>query len=77
MVDLSSLFGSEAGDTNEPTFKNMLLAHIRRLNKSTDPFDQQLRNHLISVVKDKGYLQSSWIAEIEEVEQIHRLVKLL
>lgn len=75
MVDLTSLLGSETTTTKEPTFKNMLLAQIRRLNKSTDPLDQQLRNHLVSLLRDKGYLQAGWIAEIEEVEQIHRLVK--
>ena len=75
MVDLTSLLGSETTPAKEPTFRNMLLAQIRRLNKSTDPLDQQLRNHLVSLIRDKGYLQAGWIAEIEEVEQIHRLVK--
>ncbi len=75
MVDQSSLFSSGDNNKKDPTFKNLLLVQIRRLNKSTDPLDKQLLNYLISVIKDKGYLQESWIAEIEEVEQIHKLVK--
>ena len=59
----------------EPTLKNMLLTQIGRLNKSKDGLDRQLRTYLISVIKDRSYPQDSWIEEIEEVEQIHRLVK--
>lgn len=59
----------------EPTFKNMLMAQIVRLNNSNDLLDKQLRSYLISIIKDKSYQQENWIAEIEEVEQIHRLVK--
>ena len=53
----------------------MLLTQIGRLNKSKDGLDRQLRTYLISVIKDRSYPQDSWIEEIEEVEQIHRLVK--
>lgn len=74
MIDLSSLLDHE--DNREgSTFKNMLLLQIRRLNKSIDPLDRQLRTYLISIIKDSGKGQGSWMAEIEEVEQIHRLVK--
>lgn len=59
----------------EPTLKNMLLAQIGRLDKSKDDLDRQLRTYLINVIKDRNYPQDSWIGEIEEVEQIHRLVK--
>lgn len=59
----------------EPSFKNMLLAQINRLNKSNDLLDKQLRSYLINVIKDKSSRQEGWIVEIEEVEQIHRLVK--
>ncbi len=75
MVDQSSPFSSEDNNKKDPTFNNMLLAQISRLNKSTDPLDKQLLNYLISIIKDKGYQQEGWIAEIEEVEQIHKLVK--
>lgn len=74
MVDLSSLLNSE--DNNQsPAFKKLLLTQISRLKDSNDPLDKQLRSYLISIIKDKDYSQDSWIAEIEEVEQIHRLVK--
>ena len=53
----------------------MLLTQIGRLDKSKDDLDRQLRRYLINVVKDRSYPQDSWIAEIEEVEHIHRLVK--
>jgi hypothetical protein len=59
----------------EPTLKNMLLAQIGRLDKSRDDLDRQLRTYLINVIKDRNYPQDSWIGEIEEVEQVHRLVK--
>jgi hypothetical protein len=59
----------------EPTLKNMLLAQIGRLDKSQDDLDRQLRTYLIKIIKDGNYPQDSWIGEIEEVEQIHRLVK--
>lgn len=59
----------------EPTLKNMLLAQIGRLDKSQDDLDRQLRTYLIRIIKDGNYPQDSWIGEIEEVEQIHRLVK--
>lgn len=75
MVDQSFLLGPEATNTKEHTFKHMLLEQIRRLSKSTDMFDKQLQHHLISIINDKSYPQASWIAEIEEVEQIHRVVK--
>lgn len=74
MVDLSSIPDDE-DNNKEPTFKNMLLTQIGRLRKSTDPLDQQLLNYLMSIIQDKGFLQKSWIAEIEEAEQVHRLVK--
>ena len=60
----------------EPTLKNLLLAQIGRLDKSKDDLDRQLRTYLINVIKDRNYPQDSWIGEIEEVEQIHRLVKI-
>ena len=53
----------------------MLLVQISRLSKSDDPLDQQLVSHLMSIVQEKGPSQDSWIAEVEEMEQIHRLVK--
>ncbi len=59
----------------EPSLKNMLLAQINRLDKSNDLLDKQLRSYLINIVKDKSNRQEGWIAEIEEVEHIHRLVK--
>lgn len=59
----------------EPSFKNMLLSQINRLNKSDDLLDKQLRSYLINLIKDKSRQPEGWIVEIEEVEQIHRLVK--
>ncbi len=75
MVDISSLLGLENNDIKGPTFKKMLLVQVNRLSKSDDPLDQQLRSHLISLIEEKGDSQESWIAEIEAVEQIHRLIK--
>ena len=75
MVDLSSLLDLEDKNIKGPTFKKMLLVQVNRLSKSDDPLDQQLRSHLISIIKEKGDSQESWIAEIEAVEQIHRLIK--
>ena len=66
---------SAIGMIMEPTLKNMLLAQIGRLDNSKDDLDRQLRTYLINVIKDRNYPQDSWIGEIEEVEQIHRLVK--
>ncbi len=59
----------------EPSFKNMLLSQINRLNKSNDLLDKQLRSYLINVIKDRSRQQEGWFVEIEEVEQIHRLIK--
>ena len=59
----------------EPSFKNMLLSQINRLDKSNDLLDKQLRSYLINVIKDRSRQQEGWFAEIEEIEQIHRLVK--
>ena len=75
MVDLSSLLGPEESNDKDPSFKKLLLTQISRLKDSTDPLDKQLRTYLLSVIKDKDYSEDSWIAELEEVEQIHRLVK--
>ena len=75
MVDLSSLFDPEDNDRTSPSFRNMLLTQLSRLKDSTDPLDTQLRNYLLSVIRDKGFSEESWISEIEEMEQIHRLVK--
>ena len=75
MTDQSSRLSPEKETNKGPTFRNMLLTQINRLKKSTDPVDRQLRNYLISIIKDKSYLEESWMAEIEDVEQIHRLVK--
>ena len=59
----------------EPTLKNMVLAQIDRLDNSNDDQDRQSRTYLNNVIKDRNYPQDSWIGEIEEVEQILRLVK--
>ncbi len=75
MDDLLSLLGSEDNEQSSPTFRNMLLLQVSRLKDSSDPLDQQLRNYLLSIIKDKGYSEETWINEIEEVELIHRLVK--
>lgn len=75
MEDLFSLLGSEDNDQSSPTFRNMLLLQVSRLKDSSDPLDKQLRNYLLSIIKDRGYSEESWINEIEEVELIHRLVK--
>lgn len=75
MVDQSFLMSPEDDNNKVPSFKNLLLMHIGRLKKSNDPLDKQLRKYLIGIIKDKRYSQATWIAEIEEVEQIHRLVK--
>ena len=74
MVDLSSLLSPDENNKG-PSFKKMLLTQISKLKDSNDPLDQQLRSYLLSIIKDKDYSEDSWIAELEEVEQIHRLVK--
>lgn len=75
MADPTNLLDPEGNNQEGSTFKIMLLIQIKRLSTSTDPLDRQLRNYLISIVKDKGYQQKSWITEIEEMEQIHKLIK--
>lgn len=75
MDDLFSLIDSEDNDQNSPTFRSMLLLQVNRLKESSDPLDKQLRNYLLSIIKDRGYSEENWIKEIEEVELIHRLVK--
>ena len=75
MDDLFSLLDSDDNDPNSPTFRSMLLLQVNRLKDSSDPLDKQLRSYLLSIIKDKGYSEETWINEIEEVELIHRLVK--
>ena len=75
MDDLFSLLDSDDNDQNSPTFRSMLLLQVNRLKDSSDPLDKQLRSYLLSIIKDKGYSEETWINEIEEVELIHRLVK--
>ena len=75
MDDLFSLMDSDGENSDDPSFKNMLLIQISKLKNSNDPLDKQLRSYLLSIIKDKGSTQQSWLAEIEEVEKIHKLVK--
>ena len=59
----------------EPSFRNMLLVQISRLNSSINPLDIQLKEFLISTVTDTACLQEEWIKELTEVEKVHKLVK--
>ena len=46
-------FGYGAQNMKEPSFKNMLLSQINRLNKSNDLLDKQLRSYLINLIKEE------------------------